>query len=152
MRFLIPVCSLILLAVIVGGCEHRSVSRKCLHDPGMKTYDQWRDSISFPDTAPPLRRERIVKNFDRVGVGSTKDEFVATLGEPDYEQELYPKESNRSCGYAFMYYFEKPEDFVNEVRDKKIEAFFSASGKATWIVSNISGFSEKGSPTTEDVR
>lgn len=152
MRFPIPVCSFLLLPVIVGGCEHGSVSRKCPRDPGKKTYDQWRDSISFPYTAPHLRKERIMKNYDQLRVGSTKDEFVAALGEPDYEQVLYPKESNRSCGYEFMYYFEKPDDVANEIRDKKIEAFFSATGKATWIVSNISGLSEKGSPTTEDIR
>jgi hypothetical protein len=87
-----------------------------------------------------------MKNYVLLRVGSTKDEFVAALGEPDYEQVFYPKETNRSCGYEFMYYFEKPEDVVNEIRDKKIEAFFSATGKATWIVSNISGLSEKGSP------
>jgi hypothetical protein len=152
MRLLTPLCSLLLLAVMFGGCERQSVSRNCPHDTGMKTYQQWRDSVSFPYTAPQLRKERIVKNFDRVGVGSTKDEFVAALGEPDYEREPYPKESNRSCGYEFMYYFEKPEDLANEIRDKKVEAFFSTTGKATWVVTNISGLSEKGSPTTEDKR
>jgi hypothetical protein len=51
-----------------------------------------------------------------------------------------------------LYYFEKPEDMANEIRDKRIEVFFSVSGKATWIVTNFSGLSEKGSPTTEDIR
>ena len=149
MRILASFYSLLVVAVILGGCERRDASRECPHDSGMKTYDQWRDSINFPYTASQVRKERITKNYDRLRVGSTKDEFVAALGEPDYEQELYPKESNRSCGYAFMYYFEKPEDVVNEIRDKKIEAFFSAAGKATWIVSNIGGLSEKGSPSAK---
>jgi hypothetical protein len=115
----------------------------------MKTYELWRDSVSFPYAAPQLRKERIVKNFDRVGVGSTKDEFVAALGEPDYEREFYPKQTNRSCGYEFVYYFEKPEDVGNEIRDKEILVFFSTTGRATWIVPNISGLSEKGSPATD---
>lgn len=152
MRILTPVCTLLLLAVVFGGCGRQNLSRACPHDARMKTYQQWADSISFPYTAPQLRKERIVKNFDRIGVGSTKDEFVAALGEPDYEREFYPKVTNSSCGYEFMYYFEKPEDVSNEIRDKRIEAFFSATGKATWIVPNISGLSEKGSPKTEDVR
>lgn len=152
MRLLTPVCSVLLLAVTFGGCERQSVSGNCPHDARMKTYQQWRDSVSFPYTAPQLRKERIVKNYDRVGVGSKMDEFVSVLGEPDYEGELYPKESNRSCGYEFMYFFEKPEDAVSEIRDKKIEAFFSTTGKATWIVTNISGLSEKGSPTTQGIR
>ena len=152
MWLLTPVRSLLLLAVMFCGCERQSVSRNCPHDARMETYQQWRDSVSFPYTAPQLRKERIVKNFDRVGVGSTKDEFVAALGEPDYESEFYPKESSRSCGYEFNYYFEKPEDVDNEIRDKKIEAFFSTTGKATWIVPNIGGLSEKGNPTTKDIR
>jgi hypothetical protein len=152
MRLLTPVCGLLLLAVTAGGCERHSVSRKCPHDAGMNTYQQWTNSVSFPYAAPQLRRERIVKNFDRAGVGSTKDEVVTAFGDPDYEHELYPKDSNRSCAYEFLYYFEKPEDMANEIRDKRIEVFFSVSGKATWIVTNISGLSGKGSPTTEDIR
>jgi hypothetical protein len=140
MRLLTPVYTLLQLAVMFGGCERQTVSRNCPHDARMNTYQQWRDSDSFPYTAVQLRKQRIVKNFDRVGVGSTKDEFVAALGEPDYEREFYPKQSNRSCGYEFVYYFEKPEDVVNEIRDKKIEAFFSTTGNATWI------------PITEDIR
>jgi hypothetical protein len=148
MRLLSPVRGLLLLALVVGGCERESVSRDCSHDAGMKTYKQWKASVRFPYQASQPRNERLVKNFDRVGVGSTKDEVVAALGEPDYESESSPKESNRSCGYEFIYYFEKPDgDLVNEIHDKKIEAFFSATGKATWIVSNVTGLSEKGSPT-----
>ena len=149
MRLLTPVCSLLLLAVIFGGCERQSLSRNCPHDARLKTYAQWSDSVKFPYAAPQVRKERIAKNFDRVAVGSTKDEFVAALGEPDYEREFYPKVTNRSCGYEFVYYFEKPDDVDDEIRDKNIEAFFSTTGKATWIVSNISGLSEKGSPTTD---
>jgi hypothetical protein len=94
--------------------------------------------------------QRIVQNYERVGVGSTKEQFVGALGEPDFEQEWYPKVVDRPCGYEFVYYLEKPDaDLDNEIRDKRIEAFLSSAGKATWIVSNISGLREKGSPTTK---
>ena len=60
---------------------------------------------------------------------------------------MYPKELNRPCMYLLTYYLAKPEaDVVNEKRDKRIEAFFSPDGKATWITTNIRGLTENGSP------
>jgi hypothetical protein len=143
MRLLTPVCGLLLLAVTAGGCERHSVSRKCPHDAGMKTCLQRTNSVNFPYAAPQLRRERIVKNFDRVGVGSTRDEVVATFGEPDYEHELYPKDSNRSCAYEFLYCFEKPGDMENEIRDKKMGVFFSVSGKPLGLLQTSPVSAEK---------
>jgi len=146
MRLLTPSCSFLLVILLVGGCE-ASRRTKCAHDANMRTYEQWRDSVRFPYAASEVRKEQIVRNFDRVGVGSTKQDFVAALGEPDFEEEMYPKEPDRPCiGYALTYYLEKPADVVNEKRDKRIEAFFSPDGKATWITTNISGLTEKGSP------
>ena len=60
---------------------------------------------------------------------------------------MIPKEPWRSCiGYAFVYYFEKPEsDIDNESKDKNIHVFFSPDGKADWIVGNV-GLVEKGGP------
>jgi len=50
-----------------------------------------------------------VKNFDRVGVGSTKEDFAAALGGADFEEEIYPIEPFRPCtGYELTYYLEKP--------------------------------------------
>ena len=111
----------------------------------MKTYKQWRESVQLPYTATNGRKERILRNFDRVSVGSTKNDVVASLGEPDYEEEMYPMEPKRPCrGYAFTYYVEKPEDLTNEDRDKRVQVFFSPIGKATSVVTNVSGLSEKG--------
>ena len=131
---------------MVASCARRH-SGGCPHDVTMRTYQQWEGSVSFPYTAPQIRRERIVNNIEKIGVGSTNEEVVAALGEPDYEQEMYPKEPNRPCiGYEFMYYLEKPEDLANEIHDKRIEAFFSPAGKTTKIFSNIS---EKDAPTAK---
>jgi len=147
MRLLTPACSFLLLTLLADGCEWHGASMICPHDPGMRTYEQWRRSVTFPYVAPQVRKDRIVRNYDRVGVGSTKQDFVAALGEPDYEREMHPKEPNRPCiGYDLVYFLEKPEDVVNEIRDKGLEAFFSPDGKATWITTNISGLTEKGSP------
>jgi len=75
-------------------------------------------------------------------------DFVAAIGEPDYEGEMYPKEPNRPClGYELVYFLEKPEDSVNEIRDKSVQAFFSPAGKAIWITTNIGGLTNNGSPT-----
>jgi len=146
MRFLLQSCGFLLLTVMVASCErHRSGG--CPHDATMRTYEQWRESASFPYTAPQIRKERIVKNIEKIRVGSTKEEVVAALGEPDYELEMYPKEPGRPClGYEFMYYLTKPEDLANDIRDRRVEAFFSPAGKATNIFSNIS---EKDAPTTK---
>jgi hypothetical protein len=112
----------------------------------MRTYQQWEESVSFPYAAPQIRKERIVKNVEKIKVGSTKEEVVAALGEPDYEQEMPPKEPNRPCiGYALTYNLEKAENLANE-HDKRVEAFFSPAGEATKIFSNIS---DKDRPTTK---
>lgn len=149
MRFLIKSCGFLLLSLVVASCDRHS-SIGCPHDATLKTYKQWKESIRFPYIAPRARQEQIANNIEKVGVGSTKRDFVEALGEPDYEEELYPKEPDRPCiGYEFTYYFEKPEDIANEKLDKRVQAFFSPSGKATWIVSNVSGIREKGSPTTK---
>lgn len=147
MRLLIPGCSLLLLTLLVDGCKRHDASTKCPHHAGMRTYEQWRESVKFPYVAPQIRKDQIVKNYDRVGVGSPKQDFVAALGEPDYEKEMYPKELNRPCmGYDLVYFLEKPEDMANNILDKRIDAFFSPDGRAHWIASNIDGLTEKGSP------
>jgi hypothetical protein len=84
----IQICTLLLLAVLACGCnQHRAIPR-CPHDESLKTYKQWTESVSFPYAAPQERRQRIVRNYELVGVGSTKEEFVEAFGEPDYEQEM----------------------------------------------------------------
>jgi hypothetical protein len=149
MRHRIQNCVFLLLTLVAGGCKRHSPVTGCPHDANLSTYKQWKESARFPYSASQFRREQIVKNYDRVGVGSTKEEFVEALGEPDYEQEMYPKEPNRPCmGYAFTYYFEKPDaNLVSEIQDKRVEAFFSPAGKTIWVASNIRGLGEKGSPT-----
>src|SRR5437762_5619754 len=94
MRFLLQSCGFLLLTFMVASCErHRSIG--CPHDATLKTYKQWKESTRFPYIAPRARQEQIANNIEKVGVGSTKKDFVEVLGEPDYEEEMYPKEPDR---------------------------------------------------------
>jgi len=123
-----------------------SAATTCPHDGELRTYQQWRQTVTFPYVAPEAKLHRVKDNYNQVEVGSSKEEVIKAFGSPDFEQEMYPKEPNRPCiGYAFTYYFEKPEDLVNELRDKKIEVFFTPSGNVKWIVGNV-GLPEKGGP------
>lgn len=150
MRSFNRISGVVVLAVMLSSYQSEGVIRQCPHDVEFRTEQQWLDAIRLPYTAPELRRERILKNFDHVGLGSTKNEVVAALGEPDYETEVHPKNSKRSCDYDLFYYFEKPGIVVNVLHDKQIEIFLSANGKVTWIVSNINGLNEKGGPTKDE--
>ncbi len=135
-----------LLGFVLENGSKRSVhaSSTCLHDKELRTYDQWRQSVTFPYIAPEGRLERVKDNYSRVEIGSSKEEVLKAFGPPDFEEEMYPKEPNRPClGYEFMYYFEKPEETVNGFKDKRIEVFFTRGGTVKWLVGNV-GLAEKG--------
>lgn len=102
-------------------------------------------TVTFPYAAPKERFQRVKDNYGSVEVGSSKKEVIRAFGPPDFEHETIPKEPWRSCtGYDFVYYFEKSDgENGSEVKDKRIEVFFSNGGKANWIVGNV-GLPEKG--------
>lgn len=54
-------------------------------------------------------------------------------------------ERTQPCLYEFEYFFEKPTDGANEIKDKRVSVFFSNAGKVNWIVGNV-GLPEKGGP------
>jgi hypothetical protein len=121
-----------------------SLSSTCPHDKELKTYQQWRRTVTFPYAGPETKLRRVKDNYGHVEFGSSKGEVLKAFGLPDFEEEIYPKEPNRPCrGYAFTYYFEKPEEIVNVFKDKRIEVFFTPDGKVDWIVGNV-GLVEKG--------
>ena len=94
------------------------VSNTCPHDKELRTYDQWRQTVTFPYIAPEAKLQRVTDSYSHVGIGSSKKEAVEAFGPPDFEQEMYPKETDRCSGYEFRYYFIKPEDNANEFKDK----------------------------------
>src|SRR5215469_405883 len=122
-------CCLLFLTVMLTSCSRPARSTNCPHDPSLRTYSQWERSVSFPYIAPKSRTEQIANNIGSVGVGSNMQEFIAALGEPDFEEEATPKVPVRPCKeYVFTYYFEKIDaEVTNEVRDKRIKIFFSRS-------------------------
>lgn len=144
MRFLHNGCGVVVFVVMLGGCHSSAVRNGCSYDATVRTEQQWFDNVRLPYVASEDRNERILKNFDRIAVGSTKDEVVAVLGEPDYETVINPKNPKRSCSYEFHYYVEKPNLAVNVLHDKQVEVYFSPKGNAFWIVSNVNGQIEKG--------
>ncbi len=122
------------------------VSDACPHDSELRTYQQWRQTVTFPYVAPEAKLRPVKANYNQVEVGSSKEDVIKAFGPPDFEQEMYPKQPNRRwCGYAFNYYFEMPDETVNEFKDKNIEVFITSGGKVMWIVGNV-GLIEKGGP------
>jgi hypothetical protein len=118
------IVGIITLGIAIGRTQRTRSRIRCSHDPNLKTYAQWRQQVRFPYEAPPDKLQRVRKNYDRVTVGSSKDEVIAAFGLPDLEEELYPKEINGSCiGYDFRYYFAKPEEMANEFNDIQVNVF-----------------------------
>jgi hypothetical protein len=133
--------------IVITGCNRRpSLDKACPHDDGLQTYAQWQKQTPLPYKAPEEKFRRIRDNYDHVGVGSTKAQIMDAFGPPDFEEEGFPKVRSQSCFYEFTYYFEKPTDLANVIKDKQISVFFTASGRARWIVGNV-GLPEKGGPS-----
>lgn len=148
MRGKLWLASIAIVAVATIACEdaskrNASVSSTCPHDKDLRTYQQWEQTITFPYTAPEAKLRRVKDNYSHVDVGSSKEEIFKAFGPPDFEEELYPKGGRPCLGYEFMYYFEKPEEETNELKDKSIQVFFTRNGKVSWIVGNV-GLAEKG--------
>ena len=121
-----------------------SGSSPCPQDKELRTYPQWRQAVTFPYAAPEAKLRRVTDNYSLVEVGSSKEEVLKAFGPPDFEEGLAPKELNRPCtGYSFTYYFEKPEETMNEIKDKRIEVLFTRDGKVFWIAGNV-GLVEEG--------
>jgi hypothetical protein len=125
--------------------SHQKGDSLCPHDKELRTPREWMQTVSFPYAAPKGRLQRVKDNYGPVEIGSSKKEVIEAFGLPDFEQEIIPEEPWRPCiGYEFMYYFEKPDaEIDNELKDKRLEVFFTTDGKASWVVGNV-GLAEKG--------
>lgn len=117
---------------------------------GKRTYEDFKASIrSFPYTASPERRDRLVAGYSKVDVGMTKEDIARVIGDPDYSELGYgPKGPNMKWqGSSWMYYLSKRGDLVN-ILDPSVQIFFDREDRAVWIVpSNIEGLAAKGSPS-----
>jgi hypothetical protein len=125
--------------------SHQRGDSACPHEKELRTPQEWMQTVTLPYAAPKERLQRVKNNYGRVEVGSSKKEVIQAFGLPDFEEEIIPEEPWRSCvGYDFLYYFEKSDgENGSEVKDKRLEVFFTIDGKANWIAGNI-GLADKG--------
>jgi hypothetical protein len=117
-------------------------------DDNKPNYEELVAAHTFPFVAPTERQIRIKQNYSRLAIGLTKAQVVEILGEPDYSQQVYSK--SKSPGYlgsSWIYVFEKPNpNITNLKRDLAVQVFFDIKGRTHWIVSNIKGLNNIGSP------
>jgi outer membrane protein assembly factor BamE (lipoprotein component of BamABCDE complex) len=141
-----------LVLIVASGCNSSQVSLIPPISDGMKTYDQFISSKSFPYTIPRERKIQIEQNYNNLKLDMTKKDIHSMLGEPDFRTYMYAKESDRFKGSEWTYYFYKPEsNLVNEKLDKGVFIYFGTTDKAEWIVpQNIEGLAEKGGPSRKN--
>ena len=158
LRVVLITAALVIVVVVVAAMSldvvldnaikaHQRGDIACPHDKDLRTYQQWLQSVQFPYNAPRERVRQVVDNYGQVKVGSSKKEVIEALGPPDFEQEMIPKEPWRPCvGYEFLYYFEKSDgETDNLLKDSRIDVFFTADGRANWIMGTVAGLPPKGS-------
>lgn len=121
-----------------GTWEPTAASR-CPDDKDIRTYSQWRQSVTFPYTAPESKLRQVKDNWNQIDLGSSREQVLKAFGPPDFQQDLYPKQIHPPCvGYMFEYYFDS-----NGTVDSQMEVWFSRDGKAYWIIDSV-GLVEKG--------
>lgn len=140
----------VLLLVVASGCNSSQVTLNPPISDGMRTYEQFITSKSFPYTIPSERKIKIEQNYNNLKLGMMKKEIQSMLGEPDFSTYMRSKEyPGKRIGYEWKYYFYKPaSNLVNEKHDKGVFIYFGTTDKAEWIVpENIEGLAENGGPS-----
>jgi outer membrane protein assembly factor BamE (lipoprotein component of BamABCDE complex) len=142
-----------LVLIAASGCSSSAISFIPPISDGMKTYEQFVSSKSFPYTIPQERKAKIERNYNNLKLGMTKKDISSMLGDPDFSTYMHTKEYPRKfIGSEWTYYFYKPKsNLVNEKLDRGVFVFFGTTDKAEWIVpQNIDGLAEKGGPRRTD--
>ena len=128
---------------------HDAFERALLADPDNKpSYEAFEAGHVFPYAASSARRNQIKTNYGQLRVGLRRDEVARLLGEPDCSEIMFSKgPRDEYLGRAWTYYLDKPNPkMVNLKDDKTVEVFFDPAGKVHWVVSNVEGLAEIGSP------
>lgn len=101
---------------------------------GTPTVQEFEKKIgAYPYRATSERSQQIRGGMIKVTHCMTKSEIRALLGEPDYAQDLWPKDPNgKWIGTAWTYWIAKRGSGVNEM-DPSVEVFFDTHGRAHWI-------------------
>ena len=146
------IATVLCLLLVTTGYGRSDQSQPLPRHDGKRSYEEFRSAVkSFPYTASPERKERILAGYPKLEVGMTKEQVAVLIGEPDYSQLSYgPKGPNmRWKGSSWSYYLYKRGDGVNSF-DPVVQVFFGTNDRAKWIVpSNIEGLREKGSPSED---
>jgi hypothetical protein len=142
-------CVLAVLALVILTFVTRISRADCPPDARIPTREYWRQQLSVPYRASFERVKRVRLNYDRVVVGSSKEEVLQAFGPPDFEYVLPSNGICIPCAYAFTYYFDKPQQEDNIYKDKVVTVFFKR-GKLVWVAGNV-GLPDKGSPKNSTV-
>lgn len=140
--------------LIILGCRHNPTPTTQPVADHKPSYEDFVSTHTFPYIASPERQAHLRQNYSRLSVGLVKDQVLEILGEPDYSSQEWSKQMPRQyIGSNWTYFFEKPDyNLTNLEKDKSIEVYFDASDGAHWIVSNVEGLKEMGSPQRRDSR
>lgn len=142
-----------LVLIVASACNSSQVTLIPPISDGMRTYEQFISSKSFPYTIPQERKIKIEQNYKNLKIDMTKKDIQLMLGEPDFSKYMHTKESpSKFIGSKWTYYFYKPApNLVNEKLDKGVFIYFGSTDKAERIVpKNIEGLVEKGGPSRND--
>lgn len=142
------IVAIVLLSLANLDCTKNDRSQDVPENDGRRSIKEFEAGVrSYPYTASPERKARIVAGYPKLEVGMTKDRVSALIGEPDYSQLSYgPKGPHmRWQGSSWTYWLSKQDDGVN-LNDPVVTVYFGTKGHAHWIVSNVEGLREKGSP------
>ncbi len=129
--------------ILMTGCYE-------IHQTGKPSYQDFVSSHSFPYIASQERQAQIIEKYSQLTVGLTEADVFALLGEPDCAEPLYtkaPPPNMEYLGFRWIYYLEKPNpNLTNLKKDIAVQIYFNTESKTDWIVSNIDGLDEIGSP------
>ncbi len=82
----------VLILTVALGCNSTQVSLIPPISDGMKTYEQFVSSKSFPYKIPQERKVQIERKYNNLKLGMTKKDIHSMLGEPDFSTYMYTKE------------------------------------------------------------
>src|SRR5262249_36842548 len=132
----------------VSACQTDIQSTENHKRDGMKSYEEFEATIkAFPYQASQSRKDRIIKNYNKLEVGMSKEQVADLIGEPDFSQLDYDlKRKDRKAiwlGSSWNYYLYKRENLVN-VYDPYLYVRFGTDDRAKHFGPvNIEGLTEK---------
>jgi hypothetical protein len=137
-------------SVSVCPCEagERS-SGHAAHAPARRpSYKEFAASHRFPYRGSAEKIERLKRGYARLSTGLGASDIAAVLGAPDYVEDVYPKvPSHGPFAVSWTYVCEMRDPRGANVKtDRFVRVFFTPRKKTFWIVADLEGCPEIGSP------